>query len=392
MSKDVKGIKRENWNSDFTLIGVPKLSDYTFKINEKSEKSSWIYNSLNLGIDCGERCGTVYAEMMGGYDGEKSSVIYAHGKDENGLDDFAEQIQVDWEDRFDESILESIGDLCFITVGIEKDNKGKTFYKKFLSAYDAIAYVKEHITEDMVLNVKGSLKYSTYQDNVQVRKVINSIALSKAEPDKYGARFRQTILLDKDSVNLKNLDKEKGILPVYARVLDYVKEINGVEIKGQYPFNKTFEFEMDATKEELNNKIYNKLFKVKKNITQITFEGELIEGGATVTATLDDIPQDIKDLIDIGVFTEEEALVKCSENGNREKRMVIIKPTTKRVGEEDKRTTVVQIIPDAYTEDDLVVNVPNSNTNNDTSTEIDSNTNNAETTGGTEDMDWLNQL
>lgn len=388
MAKETKGIKRENWNSDFTLIGTPKLTDYTFKIDEHSEKSSWIYNQLNLGIDCGEKCGTVYAEMMGGYDGEKSSIIYAHGKKEDGSDDFDERIEIDWDDRFDESILETVGDLCFITVGIEKDSKGKTFYKKFLSAYDAIAYVKAHITEDMVLNVKGQLKYSKYQDNVQVRKNITSIALSKAEANGFGAKFRQTILLDKDSVSLKNADKEKGILPIYARVLDYVKEIDGVEIKGQYPFNKTFEYEMDFANEELCKKIYEKLFKVKKGITQVTFEGELIESGAAVTATMDDVPQDIKELIDIGVFTEEEALKKCSENGNREKRMVIIKPTTKRIGDEDNRTTVVNITREAYTEEDLLVDIPNTNDN----TSVDKSDSDNSSSTDNSDMSWLNSL
>ena len=61
-------IVKKDWVSNFTLIGKPKISeDYTFKIDEKSEKSAWVYNSLNLGIDCGEKYGVVYAEMMGGY-------------------------------------------------------------------------------------------------------------------------------------------------------------------------------------------------------------------------------------------------------------------------------------------------------------------------------------
>lgn len=388
MSNETKSIKKENWNSDFNLIGVPKLSDYTFKTDEKSEKSSWIYNALNLGIDCGEKCGTVYAEMMGGYDSEKTSTIYAHGKNEDGSDDFSEQIQVDWDDRFDESILETIGDLSFITIGIEKDSKGKTFYKKFLSAYDAIAYLKEHITEDMVLNVKGSLKYSKYQDNVQVRKNITSIALSKAEPKDYVAKFRQTILIDKDSVNLKNADKDKGVVPVYARVLDYVKEIDGVEIKGQYPFNKTFDFHMDFSDEELCKKISEKLFKVKKGITQITFEGELIESGATVTATWDDVPDDIKELVTLGLYTKDEALAKCSENGNREKRMVIIRPTTRRVGDDDNKSTVLNIKPEAYTEEDLIINIPSADNDSDDSDTGSTSGNSAESS----DMDWLNSL
>ena len=113
MSK-VKKIEKKDWVSNFTLIGEAVVNDYTFKTDEKSEKSDWIYNVLNLGIDCGETYGTVYAEMMGGYGEDRENVIYAHGKNEDGTDNFDEQIIVAWEDRNNEDILERIGDLSFI--------------------------------------------------------------------------------------------------------------------------------------------------------------------------------------------------------------------------------------------------------------------------------------
>ncbi|MBQ9657243.1 MAG: hypothetical protein IJV31_00570 [Clostridia bacterium] len=387
MTKEKKVLKRENWVSSFTLIGKPKLNDYTFKIDEKSEKSNWRYSSLNLGVDCGEKFGTVYCEMMGGYSEEGNSVIYAHGKNDDGSDNFDEQIVVDWDDRNNDEILETIGDLSFITVGLEKTDKDKTFYKKFLSAYDAIAYIKDHIDENTVINVKGSLKYSTYNDRTQCKKIINSIALSKVnDVSKYAARFTQSMLLDKDSASLKNVDKKKGIMYVDAKVLDYVKEIKGTEIKGQYPFPKQFEYVFpDLTNAEQCKKIMDKLFKVKKGITQITFEGDLIEGGAVVTTTIDDIPDDIKDMIDCGIFTEEEALVRCSSNGNREQRMVLTKPFIRLVG--DEKMPVPQIFAEKYTEEDLIFDF------NDDSQEVENVENNTtESVIASDDMSWLDSL
>ena len=382
----VKKIEKKDWLANFTLVGRPKISaDYTYKVDQKSQNSNWIYNSLNLGIDCGEKHGVVYAEMMGGYSEEKKNVIYAHGKKEDGSDDFETQILVDWDDRSNDEVLETIGDMSFITVGIEKTNDGKTFYKKFLSEYDAIAYIQKHLTEDMVVNVRGVLKYSTYKGNTQIRKVINSIALSKVEePSKFYAHFTQSILIDRDSANLKNVDKDKGVLYINAKVLDYVKEMNGVEIKGQYPFDKQFEFELDLTNQTQCNAIMEKVFKVKKGITQITFEGDLIEGGAVVTATLDDVPKDIKDLIAIGVYSEEEALAKCTVNGGKERRMVLRKPLIRLVG--DEKVPVVQKFEERYEEDDLYIDLgeeaeePPFDVKDETVTEsVDS-------------MDWLNQL
>lgn len=383
-------IEKKDWVSNFTLIGVPKINaDYTFKINEKSEKSNWVYNSLNLGIDCGEKFGTVYAEMMGGYSEDGNSVIYAHGKKDDGTDDFENRITVDWDDRLNESILEEIGDFCFISVGLEKTDKGKTFVKKFLSAYDAIVYIKEHLTEDMVVNVKGNLKYSTYQGKTQVRKNITSIVLSKVDDaSKYVARFTQSILIDKYSASLKNIDKDKGVMFVDAKVLDYVKEIDGVEIKGQYPFDKTFEFEMDFTNQEVCKKVMSKMFNVKKGYTQVTFEGELIEGGAVVTATIDDIPQDIKDLIEIGVYTEEQALARCSVNAPREQRMVIKAPLIRLVGDDDKKVPVVQRFEERYTEEDLVFDLSEDEVETD---DVDTeNTESSDISG--DNMSWLDMV
>lgn len=385
-----KVIKKSDYVSNFTLIGTPKISeDYTFKIDEHSEKSNWVYNNMNIGIWCGEKFGTVYAEMMGGYSEENANVIYAHGKKDDGSDDFEKQIVVQWEDRFNDDVLEEIGDLSFITVGLEKTDKGQTFYKKFLSAYDAIAYIKEHLTEDMVVNVRGNLKYSTYNDNVQVRKNITSIVLSKVDdPSNYRATFTQSILIDKDSASLNKIDKDKGVMYVDARVLDYVKEVNGIEVKGQYPYSKQFEFEMNLENEKQCKTILDKLFKVKKGITQINFEGELVEGGAVVTATWDDVPEDIKDLVDMGVYSKEEALAKCTANGSRERRMILKKPIIKMVDNGDDKVPVIQRFEERYEEDDLVLDYLYKDVEP-SDEELPFNTDESEADSS---MDWLNSL
>lgn len=356
MANEKSGIKKTDWVSSFTLVGAAKVNDYTFTIDKQSERSSWVYNSMSLNVDCGEKHGSIRAEMMGGYSPDRENIIYAHGKDDDGNDDFSKQMTIAWEDRFDDTILDEVGKLSFIVVGLEKTTAGKTYYKNFLSEYDAIAYAQEHLEDGMVVNVKGRLQYSMYNDTVQVRKTIQSIVLSSAdEPSKYYARFTQSVLLDKDSASLKDVDKDKGVMYVNARVLDYVKELNGTEIKGQYPFMEQFEFPMDFTKPELCKKVYDKLFKIKKNVRQVTFDGIFVEGGATVTATMDDVPDDIKDLIDMGIYSEEEALAKCSASGSRERRMILQKPTVRIVGENN--TPVLQLFDDKYEEDELVVNV-----------------------------------
>lgn len=370
-------ISKENWISNFTLIGTPVITDKTFKIDAHSEKSDWIYNSISLGVDCGERHGTVWCEAMGGYASERENIIRVSNKE-----DPKQRIEVAWEDRFDDEIIENVSDFNLITVGLEKTTKGKIYKKKFLSAYDAIAYIEEHINSDAMIVVRGRLQFSLYNDNVQVKKVIDRIELAwdDAVPS---ATFTQSILLDKDSASFKNVDKDKGVMYVDARVLDYVKEVNGVEIRGQYPFRHTFEYSMDFSNQDKCKRIYDKLFKIKKGVTQITFEGEFIEGGATVKATYDDLPDEIKELVDIGVYTEEEACADCSTSGNRERHMVLKKPFIRIVGEDKVPTP--QIFTEQYEEDDLLIDIDSDS--DDEAPFDDANNDSADN-----DDDWLSML
>lgn len=382
-----KVIKKSDWVSNFTLIGKPVINDFTFTIDGRSQKSNWIYNKMNLKVDCGEKFGVVDVQMMGGYSEDNENRIFAHGKKDDKSDDFEKQIIVDWSDRFNDEILEEIGSMSFIDIGLEKTDKGNTFVKHFLSEYDAIAYAKEHLREDMVVIVRGRIAYSLYNDAVQVNKNITSIKLFDAEDSsKYKASFTQTILLDKDSASLRadNIDKDKGVMFVDARVLDYVKEVNGIEVKGQYPYRKRFEFPMNFEDEKQCKTVYEKLFKIKKGVTQVTFEGDLVEGGSVVAATWDDIPDDIKDLVEMGVYSKEEALTKCTTNGGRERRMVLRKPQIRLVGED--KVPVVSIYPERYTEEDLTLDYLYQNKDDKPPFNTDEE---SDTDSG---LDWLNQL
>lgn len=362
--KERTTLQKTNWTQSFTLVGKPKFTEYTYTIDKRSEKSDWIYNSLNLGIDCGSKSGTVYCEMMGGYGSERTNnVIYVHGKNEDGTDDFKNSFTIAWEDRFEESILEEIGDMCFLRVGLEVDTKGQTVTKKFLSQYDAIAYIKDVLTEDMVVNVRGQLRYSMYNGNLRCRKEINSIYLSKAEPENFRATFIQTMLIDRDCIGRDSMDKDKNVLYVDAYLLEKFKEFNGWDltedgkVKGGIfvPLRKRFEYDLNGKSQEATTLTISKIFKVKKGVSQVTFEGDFIESGATVKATEADLSEDIKMCIAMGMYTLEQALALCADNGSKERRMVLSKIHLKKVGDDDNKTLAMQYTPEVYTEDDLLL-------------------------------------
>ena len=356
MAKSTERKALKKGKATFNLIGRAKVTDKTFNL-DNSYDSGWTDNQMYLGVDCGNG-NIVYAEMRSGFFPDKDNVIRAYDKNEKDESGKSKSVEIAWEDRFDESLLDSIADSSFLTVGVEKDVKGKTVYKKFLTAYDAVEYLNEHLEDGAVVNVKGNIGYSEYEGNVSVKKDITSIVLSKVEEEEdFKATFSQTILVDTKSVGKK--DEEKGTMTLDAYVVDYVgsPKIDGekVEIKKNVVFPRTFEVEINENP-EITAKMLQRFFKPKKKNTlnEITVTGNLVEGAAIVNITEDDIPDDIKELIAMGLYSEEEAEKKCAVgNNNREKRMIIVKPDITYVGQGDDRKPTVAFEENKYEDSDL---------------------------------------
>lgn len=352
-TKERKALKKGK--AVFNLIGRVKVTDKTFNL-DNSYDTGWTDNSMYVGVDCGNG-NTVYAEMRSGFFPDKDNVIRAYSKDEKDDAGKSKSVEIAWEDRLDESLYDSISDSSFLTVGVEKDVKDKTVYKKFLTAYDAVEYLNDHLEDGMIVNVKGTIGYSEYEGNVSTKKEITSIVLSKIDDESdFKATFSQTILVDSKSIGKKNDDK--GTMELAAYVVDYVgkPKIDGekIEVKKNVTYPKIFEVAINENP-EITAKMLQRFFKPKKGkITEITVTGNLVEGGSTVNITEDDIPDDIKELIEMGLYSEEEAEKKIAVgNGNRERRMIIVKPDITYVGTGDDRKPTVAFEDGKYDEDDL---------------------------------------
>lgn len=340
----------------FNLIGRVKVTDKTFNLDNTYD-SGWTDNSMYVGVDCGGG-NVIYAEMRSGFFPDKDNVIRAYSKDEKDDAGKSKSVEIAWEDRLDESLYDSISDSSFLTVGVEKDVKEKTVYKKFLTAYDAVDYLNEHLEDGMIVNVKGTFGYSEYEENVSTKKDITSIVLSKVEDEKdFKATFSQTILVDSKSIGKKN--EEKNTIELSAYVVDYVgkPKIDGekIEVRKNVVFPKLFEIAINENP-DITAKMLQKFFKPKKGkVAEITVTGNLVEGGSTVVITEDDIPDDIKELIEMGLYSEEEAEKKMAvgNNGNREKRMIVLKPDITYVGKDENRKPTVAFEDAKYDEDDL---------------------------------------
>jgi hypothetical protein len=357
MSEKVKKPLKKGVNK-FEFVGEVKINDYTFSIDVQSSKSDWVYNTLNLGVKCNETMG--YSQIMAGYGSERDNVLKVHGKDKDGKDDFKKKFKIAWEDRFDEDILETIGRMKFTTVGLEKDDKDKLIIKKFLSGYDAVEYIKEHLKDGDLVRVKGNIVHSIYNDKTQQKREISSIYLITPQKDKEGndipveqsATFEQTILVDKESVFF---DKERNTWVVNARVLDYMKEWNGREIKNKQertqPYNVQFDLSIsNATPEQIEN-MAKKYFTPKKGWTELRVKGDIFEGEVTKEVTEDDITDEFKEHIACGLMTKEEVLGQMASTGAKDKRL-IIRGVVFYKDKNDKM--VLAYTPDSYVDEDFI--------------------------------------
>lgn len=369
MAKEIILEPLKKGKSEFSLIGKAKISDYTFSLDNVSEKNPsnpWIYSRMSLSVDCGKH-GNIFAEMMGGH-ATTDGVVYAHGKKESEdgtmtQDDFKQKMNIAWEDRFDDEIVNQCGERCFVTVELETDINDKVVTRKFLSEYDAIDYIQKVLEDEMVIYVKGDLQYSQYNGELQVKKIIKSISLSKAEEKDFKATFSQAMYIDKDSVG--KLDKELMIVPITSYVVESVDKFNDKPIRFKHPQTKKDckrltlplmkVFDLQVGEDELNTYERKlKFFKAKpKKVTQITVDGIFTkEQLNTVQISEKDIPSDIMELIELGYMKKDEVLNQMAfkNGGNKSKEKMVIKSPSVKYTKNTEGAMIpsVNIVTDMY--------------------------------------------
>lgn len=340
----------------FSLIGKfmkpKKKGKEAIELNLVSKTSDYTFNRMNLGIYCGERYGTVFTTLMGGYfPTSRDSIIYCKGKDENGNTDWSKNIQVAWEDRMKESILKEVSNFNFYTCALELDTEGKLVYKNFLSAYDMIEYVNDHLNDGDVVSISGNIRYDRYNGKttrkLEPKKIIKSFVEKKddfSENKYFYAHFNQTIIFNKDSIGDYNKDTRE------IEINAYVPQYFGKDVKETkaLPFNFVYQVKEGSDEGKLR-KLIRLLFPTKKGYSYGTYNGEIVESGSTVETTVEDLPEEFQLLIKYNALTEEEALATCATSSGNEKKMIIKNP--KPLKDKDGKVTGFDVVEDMYDED-----------------------------------------
>lgn len=336
--------------SSFNLTGEALVRDNALQGIQQKEGSTWRHVNSSFGVKTGEG-NTVYARIWGGYKTDKP-VLKKWDTDNNFVD-------VKWENRLSEDIVDSLRPSELFRAGFEEDENGKLIVKKFVSEIDFEEYLREHLADGMQVRVSGEVEYSEYNDDIQKRYNIKNVFLARPYKNKEGetvepvpsATLTQTYILDDSALSKgweRQLEKEGNII-INAVVPQYLstRKVGDeyVQFKKTIGLPQGIVFKMkdkENEKEfELKKKIINKFFKVKRDkVREIVLINNINEGFEEATGV--EINDEMQELIDLGVLTEEDIKKQVTIRGNKVSEIVFSQPAVNK----DKDTGDIQMLMD----------------------------------------------
>lgn len=204
---------------------------------------------------------------------------------------------------------------------IERGEDGKLIDKEFVHGADLSDYLKTHLKQGTEVSVTGDVNYNYYNDTVRREFKITGIYLNEpymrngeeVPSAPHTTQLTQTYLVNADSFP-RNFEKElqdDGRTTLNVFVPEYVGKIN---IDGKdYPVKKTLALPeklvfKGETEEEYKKslgllKILKK--KVGKKALRIGLINTVYDGAQTETEDVK-VSQEIQDLIDLGLISQEE--------------------------------------------------------------------------------------
>ena len=328
--------------AQFRVYGKASISSNTFPEETTTSKSGWVYKRAGFPVKVGDS-NSVYVSIMGGH-ASQNGVIYVSNKDNQPM-------QVNWDLRNNEEVLANIADYSFIKIYLEKDDNGKLIEKRFLSEIDAIDYMAEHLKNDDQIYVSGQVEYQRYNGETQRSFNIKTVILDEKGHEPL-SEMRQTYLLDEHSLPRqweKQIDEEHQVT-VNAFVPQYIGKENGKTIKKVLALPQQFIVRGNPEKLDMVKKVTEKLFKTgKKVVREIGLRQKLVYGFSTNTGDIK-ITDELQELIDLGLMTEEQVKNEATVSGRRVDETIFVRPLQKN---EEGSTTIM--MADKYAPEALLI-------------------------------------
>lgn len=227
-----------------------------------------------------------------------------------------EKMDVDWDDRFDEDIIEKVANYRKYIVDLGDEHGGR---QKFITAYDMIEHLREHLPNyDGRVVVTGQFtrdwyaKKKTYFSKFRIQNVF-------AAPEERKNRLLLTMDLfyNKNSLDDSDFDENKKM------TLDcYIEQyINKDEGRKYVPIQVVF----SGAKYDLENEKHKKLFdykmkyiKVKnKNMVHIPWEIVLLRGAEEAEFDESMLTDSQREQVELGIKSVDDFRPKGNIYGDR---------------------------------------------------------------------------
>lgn len=318
-----ESIFKQSRKNTFIFEGHAVITDNSFVINNTNTNGTWVYNSLNFGVDCGEH-GINYVTMMGGYNPSGGSYISIQKLGEDGKPlPYENNIQVDWEDRLDFDVeTEGINKAAFIDISVEKDANGKLIQKTFLSAYDAVEYLKTIIVDKFPVVVRGHIDYRLNGSGDWVAShVVDNISTKSEEFLQPKTALNLMVLVDKNTLGKPNIE-EKNV-PLYLNTAYYINKMNNNVYKQTCAVPLKILFDMNTI--DLNNKEDKKRFSYGVEhyfspskegfVNEVLFRCHYSGGVKKTEIKLEDLPSEIREGVESGFINKDQVLGTMAVQG-----------------------------------------------------------------------------
>ena len=297
----------------FDITGYISVDSKVFTIGSKSKNNStWTSNIFNPRIE-GANGSSMYIRVQDGFDAVKGRTIYARSKDDKNL-------EIAFVDRNSAAILERVNEMSYIKIFTNRVKKindsGKEYTtwnepKKFLTMYDAIKFLKEimPITSKNKVRLVGDLRYSKYNGNIQRNFDIKYIYILNDE--EAGAekalefKFTQNVIIREGAADISKL-KSEGIAIINSNL--YVKKPKTKEKYELLDLPLIVRVNDDSEMEKKERAIKRCFTVTGDTIRRINIEGIFNVGYTTGNVTSDDLPDTALELIEDGLYSEEEVM------------------------------------------------------------------------------------
>ena len=278
--------------NNFYMVGKVKINDNSLKDAEQKPGSSWLGVNTGFGLEI-EEGNIIYPNIWGGRSLARG-VLYGMNKETR------KSVQIPFEDKNNETILDTLIPSNFRYAQIEKGDDGKLVEYRFLDDIDYVNYLQENLKHDMEVIVTGRATYSLGKPDehgdmrIYKRYEISRVRLNETHEEdgeqvlnrEHQASQNSTYLIDESALD-KNWKKElenilttslpftfqlTGEMIRQMEIIELVLFVVTVVTIGFVILHMVYKWDANATKKRViscNLNAQDKLYFVEKAIMKI---------------------------------------------------------------------------------------------------------------------------